>query len=75
MVRRSPRGENTSLGAVNRLPQQETGETCGLDVPRSWSQPEPVLSEPEPVLSEPEPVTVTVVGPSILVNRGKPHVL
>ena len=53
---------------VARVPMQKTGEKYGLGLPRSSSRPEPVLSEPEPV-------DVTVIGPPILVNRERPHVL
>ena len=38
-VRRAPRGEKTSLGAVHRRPQQEAGEICGLVVTADAGQP------------------------------------
>ena len=34
-VYRAHRGEKTTLGAVNRRPQHEAGEICGLEVARS----------------------------------------
>ncbi len=38
-VRRAPRGEKASLGAVHRRPQQEAGEKCGLCVRPSSALP------------------------------------